>query len=335
MWAVSASVMLAGAPAQASPAALLVPPSDAPQAQAETAADSAILPVPESMAAAIRFWADIFSRYDSDSVLLHDREDLGIVWRVVSLPVEADGTIDPARANEKIGEASEALSKRLEQLERTGQPQDHDDQLLWAIIDGDEARLAGASQRVRAQRGIAGSFRLGLERSKKWLPEVVTILAAEGVPTELKALPFIESTFNPLARSSAGAAGLWQLMPATARQLGLRVSRKVDERLDVLRSTRAAAKMLKQNHRMLGNWPLAITGYNHGPNGIRRAVKAVGSDDITVLIAKYSKRTWGFASKNFYPEFLAALGLVEKMEREGLAHNEAGAAGEESTLVVD
>ena len=78
------------------------------------------------------------------------------------------------------------------------------------------------------------------------------------------------------------------------------------------KATWAAAKMLRQNHNKLGNWPLAITGYNHGPNGMYRAVKQVGSDDLMVLIKKYEKSTWGFASKNFYAELLAALSLLEE-----------------------
>lgn len=103
-------------------------------------------------------------------------------------------------------------------------------------------------------------------------------------------------------------------MPATARGLGLKVSRQRDERLDVLKATRAAARMLRQNYRMLGSWPLAITAYNHGPYGVRRAVQAVGSTDLMVLIERYEKSTWGFASKNFYAEFIAALAVVTDAE---------------------
>ena len=75
-------------------------------------------------------------------------------------------------------------------------------------------------------------------------------------------------------------------------------------------STRAAAKMLGQNYRMLDNWPLAITGYNHGPYGVKRAVKKVGSTNLVYLIEHYKKDTWGFASKNFYAEFLAAVSIL-------------------------
>ena len=71
--------------------------------------------------------------------------------------------------------------------------------------------------------------------------------------------------------------------------------------------------MLRANYRMLGTWPLAITAYNHGPNGVRRAVQLVGSTDLVYLIDNYQRSTWGFASKNFYAEFLAALAIVRDL----------------------
>jgi membrane-bound lytic murein transglycosylase D len=90
----------------------------------------------------------------------------------------------------------------------------------------------------------------------------------------------------------------------------------VDERLDTEKSTRAAARMLRKNHELLGNWPLAITGYNHGPNGVKRAVTAIGSTDLAYLIEHYEKSTWGFASKNFYAEFIAAVRVFAAAEPE-------------------
>ena len=140
------------------------------------------------------------------------------------------------------------------------------------------------------------------------------VLVEEGVPSEIAALPFVESMFNTGARSYAGAAGIWQLMPATARGLGLKVSRADDERTDVLKATRAAAKMLRKNYQILGTWPLAITAYNHGPNGMRRAVTLVGSTDLVYLIDNYEKSTWGFASKNFYAEFVAATTVLAQQD---------------------
>jgi membrane-bound lytic murein transglycosylase D len=88
----------------------------------------------------------------------------------------------------------------------------------------------------------------------------------------------------------------------------------VDERRDPMASTRAAARLLKQNYQILGNWPLAITAYNHGTEGIFRGIKAVESDDLVDLIRGYQSPTFGFASKNFYAEFLAVVQIASNSE---------------------
>jgi membrane-bound lytic murein transglycosylase D len=88
----------------------------------------------------------------------------------------------------------------------------------------------------------------------------------------------------------------------------------VDERKDPLESTRAAASLLEANYELFGNWPLAITAYNHGERGILRATKQVGSSDLMEIIRHYKSRTFGVSSKNFYVEFLAALEVVSRVE---------------------
>jgi hypothetical protein len=91
----------------------------------------------------------------------------------------------------------------------------------------------------------------------------------------------------------------------------LQVSRRVDERLDPLKSARAAAKLLKDNYEALGTWPLAITAYNHGRGGMLRAKKAHGSD-LPTIINEYRGPVFGYASMNFYAEFLAAAAVYER-----------------------
>jgi membrane-bound lytic murein transglycosylase D len=140
------------------------------------------------------------------------------------------------------------------------------------------------------------------------------IFRDEGLPPELTRLPLIESCFNLEAYSKVGAAGIWQFMPRTGR-LFMRVDHLVDERRDPISSTHAAAQFLARMHDRLGSWPLAITAYNHGPEGIARAVDEVGSSDIATLIRDYHGNAFGFASRNFYPEFLAALEVEGDREK--------------------
>jgi membrane-bound lytic murein transglycosylase D len=116
----------------------------------------------------------------------------------------------------------------------------------------------------------------------------------------------VESSYNPRAVSKAGAVGLWQFMPVTARRY-LRVDGRIDERLDPMKASEAAALLLKQNYAVLKSWPLAITAYNHGIAGVRRAVRVTGTHDLGEIAKRYETDRFGFASRNFYAAFLAAV----------------------------
>src|SRR5207302_759238 len=170
----------------------------------------------------------------------------------------------------------------------------------------DRFLVAADDKHLRAQRGLRERFAEGIRVSRRYLPEMERIFREEGLPVELTRLPLIESCFNLHAYSKVGAAGIWQFMPATGRHF-MRVDNLVDERRDPIASTRAAAQFLDRVHDMLGSWPLAITAYNHGPDGVARAVGEVGSSDIGRIVREYQGRAFGFASRNFYAEFLAAL----------------------------
>src|SRR5437763_250276 len=148
---------------------------------------------------------------------------------------------------------------------------------------------------VRFQLGQADRFRAGLIRSGAWETHIAQVLANLGLPAELAVLPHVESSFNPAAYSKVGAAGLWQFMRSTGRRY-MRIDSAVDDRLDPFRSTEAAAQLLAYNYRVLGTWPLALTAYNHGTAGVRRAKETLGTDDIVRIVRSYNSRTFGFAS---------------------------------------
>ncbi len=119
-------------------------------------------------------------------------------------------------------------------------------------------------------------------RAAALLPDLKRAFQAEGVPPELVWQAEAESTFNPAARSPAGAAGLYQFMPATAQQFGLRLSPE-DERLNAVKNARAAAKYLKMLHGRFGDWPLAFAAYNCGEGRISKTLRSTGGktfDDI-------------------------------------------------------
>jgi membrane-bound lytic murein transglycosylase D len=139
-------------------------------------------------------------------------------------------------------------------------------------------------------------------------------MRAKGVPEDLAYLPHVESSFQTNARSSVGAAGVWQFMPATGREYGMRVDSTIDERLDPITCADSAARYLSAAHRKLGSWPLAITSYNHGKGGMANA-KAQFGDDIGEIVKHYNGRAFGFSSRNFYASFVAAREVAEHPDR--------------------
>jgi membrane-bound lytic murein transglycosylase D len=142
-------------------------------------------------------------------------------------------------------------------------------------------------------------------RSYDYYPMFEEKLRAKGMPEELKHLAVIESALNPMAKSPAGALGLWQFIPGTARIYNLRVDSEVDERLDPERSTDAALNYLKDLHRIYGDWLLAIAAYNCGPGNVNKALKkaaAAGKGrDFKSIRAYLPRETVGYV-----PAFVAA-----------------------------
>jgi membrane-bound lytic murein transglycosylase D len=159
---------------------------------------------------------------------------------------------------------------------------------------------------VRWQLGQSDRFLGGLRRSGAYRDHIQQVIQEKNLPMELAVLPHVESSFNPSAYSSAAAAGMWQFGRDTGRRF-MRIDHIVDERMDPYIATNAAMSLLEYNYSVLGTWPLALTAYNHGAGGIARAVRETGTTDIEEIVANYRGRAFGFASRNFYAQFLAVL----------------------------
>ena len=257
----------------------------------------------------IGFWRKIFGEVSTNEALVHDNRYLGIVYEKLDL---SGITSDGARQREM--DAAKAryarILTRLAAGDRTNLGKDERRVLeLWSGRPGSSS-LRAAADRVRVQQGLSDRFLEGFVRSGRWQEHIRDSLRQSGVPEMLAALPHVESSFNPEARSYVGAAGLWQFTAGTGRRF-MRIDGAVDERRDPYRSSEAAARLLKANYGELSSWPLAITAYNHGTGGMRRAVRAVGSDNIETIVRNYDGPAFGFASRNFYVSFLAA----EEVER--------------------
>ncbi len=143
-------------------------------------------------------------------------------------------------------------------------------------------------------------------KSEYFFPIFENALQKYNVPLELKYLPVIESALNPRAKSRVGATGLWQFMFNTAKDLDLKVNSYVDERMDPIKSSEAAAKYLSELYARFNDWNLAIAAYNYGPGNIRRAIKASGYSNFWNLRGYLPKET-----ANYVPSFIATLYLFE------------------------
>lgn len=247
----------------------------------------------------VEFWKKIYSQYTTRQVVIHDKDDLTIIYDVVDLDNSG---------KKPVKERKRKIEAILNRLSKNGgvptSPEEEEIALKLAHIN-DRNKYANAVDALRVQLGQADRFKLGLQRSGKYMNYIREVFRSHDLPEELTALPHVESSFNYKAYSSVGAAGIWQFMRGTGR-LFMRVDYTVDERRDPITSTDAAARLLRISHNQLGSWPLAITSYNHGINGMRRA-KELHGDDMAVIIRNYRSKSFGFASRNFYTEFLAAL----------------------------
>lgn len=262
-------------------------------------------PRPPELEPDILFWTRIYTEVDTRGGLIHDSSHLGVVYEVLRFPEGAS-----RRTQRRKVKAAKQRTKKILQRLATGKRENLSEDeagvlALWP--DGvSNKSLRAATRRLRFQLGQADKFQAGLARSGIWEAHIREILTDMGLPQELVALPHVESSFNPKARSRVGAAGLWQFTRSTGRRF-MRIDRSVDERMDPYLSTVAAARLLSHNYQATGTWPMAITSYNHGTAGVRRAARKLGTKDITRIVREYRSRRFGFASRNFYVAFLAAV----------------------------
>ncbi len=256
----------------------------------------------------IEFWKKVYTQYGENDVIVHDRFYVNLIYDVavrgeqgskISVIQQA---LDEIRSNLT---APENLSSTAKQIR---------DAIQANGVALTSASLADLRDNVHTQLGIKERFREGIIRSGRYIEAFQQIFEREGLPKDIALLPLVESSFENRALSNAGAAGIWQFTRGTGR-LYMSVNRKLDERLDPAKATRAAARLMHDNYNALGSWPLAITAYNHGRAGMMRAQGEVGSSEITKVIDQYKGPLFGYASMNFYSEFLAAIEVYNNYDQ--------------------
>lgn len=311
--------LVAQSPPPPLPAASTAPPAAVTPELVEL--DPQLFPIPDNLRPNIAFWTNVFTRYTSDHIVLHDEQDTSRVYAVLDFTALSDAQLSEVEKRKRQSRALTAEQAKVRgallQLADGQSPADPDlaSELpsMFAGEPSPRAAYRAAAETIRTQRGLADEFERALVRSGRYLPAIETTFRDRGLPVELSRLPFVESMFQAHARSKVAAGGMWQIMPATGKRV-MKVGKDLDERFDPFLAAEAAARFLRENHDILQAWPLAITAYNYGTNGMARAVRNLGTRDLGTIIDQHQSRTFGFASKNFYAEFVAATLVYENRE---------------------
>lgn len=268
----------------------------------------------------VRFWFSIYTQFSSKQVIIHDKNDLSIVYNTLDFTELHTSKINRYAKAKLQADLSLEYSQKVKSVLSTL----HKDQsdlteeakgILKAIKKS--AKIPEStrekkkffkklSQNIRTQTGQRDMILNAILRSLPYLPYLEKQLEKFDIPRELISISFIESSFNYRAESYAGAKGAWQFMPGTSKYFMPKITRSVDYRSNIVISSLAAFHLLKQNIKLVKRWDLAIPAYNFGPTKIQRfRMKYKGTTTLPIFIEQNTDKSVGFASTNYYSEFLA------------------------------
>lgn len=278
-------------------------------------------PCPPELARRIDFWIEVFHTYGAGHIVFHDAKRPERVYSVLEgkgLTCSERGAATPAQRERK---RLEAMLTDIAGKIATDNPGWSEEQMHLAYLfpDRNSGEIREAVGSIRCQEGVRDRFVSGLQRYGAYRDTVVTALREAKLAEDIQYLPFVESAYDPKAYSRVGAAGLWQIMPRTARTLGLELSAAIDERFDPETATLGAIRYLRESHGSLHALarsldpnvapgavnPFVITSYNYGVGGMLSAMRRMGPNFVKVL-HEYKAPTFRVAVQNFYASFLAA-----------------------------
>jgi membrane-bound lytic murein transglycosylase D len=274
--------------------------------------DAEDFPIYPSIRNNVQFWERIYTHYSVNQAVIHDSQDLSKIYEVITL---LDRDLPNSQKSNAIAERSarERYEAMLSRLSRQP-PATPEEKRIAGLFGGRCEDMARASQNVRSQCGLKERFAAGVSNSGLYIKEIKKIFRTYRLPEDLAYLAHVESSFNLHAYSKVGAAGIWQFTRETGKRY-MTIDYVVDDRLDPIRATHAAAQYLQNSYRSLENWPLAITSYNYGLAGMVRAANEL--ENYEKIFQHYNKGYFKFASKNFYSEFLAAVRMAKMLEANG------------------
>lgn len=266
-------------------------------------------PRPPELQANIAFWTKVYGEWTTNQIAITDTEDLSMIYTVVDVPSPGMRQNGLTR-DQIISRSKDAVKVALYELEHGQVHSDLAREIAFRLKDNNRPDKYICIDGIRAQNGLRDRFEAGYRLSGAHDKEIRARLRRHGLPEELIALVFVESLFYQSSMSHVGAAGLWQFMRGTAKEY-MRINPLVDERYDPVIATDAAIEYLKRAKERLYAWPIAITSYNYGRAGMQRAVEQVGSYDLVDVLKGYHTSRFGFAARNYYAEFIAALDVYQ------------------------
>jgi membrane-bound lytic murein transglycosylase D len=287
--------------------------------------------IPDYFRDATRFWFDIYTQHPSSHSVLHDKENMALVYDVLDFSqVNASELNQFTKAAlqskyvDQIVSQYKAAFKLLAQSKDAGAIGLKIEKTLKSngiVIPSKKERknfYTKLSDNFRAQTGQKDRIQTGINSYARYKKTIESYFEAFDVPKELQAIPFLESSFNVRAKSKVGASGVWQFM----RWIGahfMPLDRRQDGRAQPLMATASALHLLKQNLKILGRWDLAISAYNSGTKHLLKAKRMLETKktDISLanILANYEHEHLGFASRNFYASFLALTRALAYQDR--------------------
>lgn len=248
--------------------------------------------IPKGMEKRVDFWKRIYTELTTEQGLIHHSEDIEKVYRTVDFTDLKNSSLSKKQIDKEKQARVDALKKII-------------------VMENSNLKISD----LRFQLGQKDRIETAIFLSGRYIEEFEEIFKQNQMPIELVRLVFVESSFNVLARSKVGASGLWQIMPSNAKPHRM-IGAYVDKRNHPLEATKLAAKILKNNFQLLQDWSLAVTGYNHGQNGVLKMTNKYQTRSLPDLIENVnSRKSFGFASRNFYASFLAILDVEKNADK--------------------
>lgn len=282
--------------------------------------------IPATLEVSTEFWLRIYTQYSTRQTLLFDARHPEIIYEVLDfrdLYKRSKSTIsyelNRVRILNKKLQAYRFAFEKLAKQRKSSRFQSSVKKpgLEMSLILAAKKRHphSHSFQEMKGsfkhQTGQRDNIIKGLLSAETFFRKMEEIFIQSGAPPELTRLSLVESSFNLKAISRAGASGIWQFMRHTgSKYLLIDDKREIDERISPLKSSIAAARLLRDNFRILRNWSLAVTSYNHGFRGLKRFQNKKNVDQTLIhnIFKPCTKKSpLGFASRNYYSEFLAVL----------------------------